>query len=215
MRRHIITSIFLALICSQMAQGKQAKSIQNSRGSNSAAIKVSPDRGKRIRIVAGTRRTLVDLTNDVAGCLKLYDSYPPQRIWNQPLEIKVIDSIRKDDKYYLVLLASAQGGCKVMGHCGAATDHTLIWLKLGSSLKLEEKTSAIIEDCKANVYIAETEYDRLDEPPIKLVTGKLTIEYGQTLDDNIRTLSRLVYDRSSPEQKFVITNKEKKSQQER
>ena len=25
MRRHIITSIFLALICAQMAQGKQAK----------------------------------------------------------------------------------------------------------------------------------------------------------------------------------------------
>ncbi|HEU0186215.1 MAG TPA: hypothetical protein VFS27_12920 [Blastocatellia bacterium] len=198
-----------------MAQGKQAKSIPNSRGPNTAAIKVLPARGKRIRIVAGTRRTLVDLTNDVAGCLKLYDSHPPKWIGNQPLGIKVIDSVRKDDKYYLVLLTSAQGGCNVTGYCGAATDHTLIWLKLGAGLKLEKKTSAVIEDCKANVYMAEPEDDRLDESPIKLVSGKLTIEYGQTLDGDIRTLSRLVYDRNSPEQSFVITDKEKKSQQER
>src|SRR5262245_14345417 len=115
MHRHIITSISLALICSRMAQGNQAKPVPTPREQNTSAIKVYPASGKRIRIVAGAKRTLVDLTDDVQGCLKLYESYPPKRIWNQALGIKVIDSVRKDDKYYLALLASAQSGCNVMG----------------------------------------------------------------------------------------------------
>jgi hypothetical protein len=213
MRKPIITSIFLALICGLTALGQQAPP-PKSRGQNTAAVKVYPASGKRIRIVAGTKRTLVDLTSDVAGCLELYDSYTSKRLGNQPLGVKVIDSVRKDDKYYLVMLASAQGGCNVMGLCGAATDQTLIWLKLGAGLKLEGKQSAVIEDCKSNLEIADPEYDSLDEPPIKLVNGKLTIEYGNAFDDNVRMLSRLVYDRSSPEQGFVITDREKKSQQD-
>jgi hypothetical protein len=211
MRKPIITSIFLALICGQTARGQQAPP-PKSHGQNTAAVKVYPASGKRIRIVDGTKRTPVDLTDDVEGCLKLYDSYPPKRIMNRPLGIKVIDSARKDGKYYLALLVSAQGGCNIMGLCGAANDLTLIWLKLGAGLKLEEKQSAVIERCKSNVYIADPEYDRDSEPPIKLVNGKLTIEYGNTSDDNVRTLSRLVYDRSSPDQGFVITDREKKSQ---
>jgi hypothetical protein len=49
---------------------------------------------------------------------------------------------------------------------------------------------------------------------IKLVRGGLAIEYGNTIDDEVRTLSQLVYDRKFPERGFVITTKEKKSQQE-
>src|SRR5262245_19584632 len=112
MRKPIITSIFLELICGQTARAQQAPP-PKSRGQNTAAVKVYTDSGKRIRVVAGTKRTLVDLTDDVAGCLKLYDSYASKRIGNQTLGVKVIDSVRKDDKYYLALLASAQGGCNV------------------------------------------------------------------------------------------------------
>src|SRR5262245_9089231 len=101
MRRHIITSIFLALICGQMANGEQSKPAQKSRGPNTAAIKVYPARGMRIRIVAGTIRTLVDLTDDVSGCLDLFDPHTPKWRLKQPLGIKVIDRVRKDDKYYL------------------------------------------------------------------------------------------------------------------
>src|SRR5687768_14173299 len=129
MHRHIITSIFLALICAQMARGQQAPP-PKSHGQNTAAIKVYPARGKRIRIVAGTERTLVDLTDDVSGCLELFDPTISQRRTRQPLRIKVIDRVRKDDKYYLALLTSAQSNCNVQGYCGAATDITLIWLKL-------------------------------------------------------------------------------------
>jgi len=213
MRRHIITSIFLALICGQMAQGQQTAP-PKPRGQNTTAIKVYPARGKRIRIVAGTERTLVNLTDDVSGCLELFDPTISQQRTRQPLRIKAIDRVSKDDKRYLILLAEAQSNCNIQGYCGAATDYTLIWLKLGAGLKLEEKQSAVIEDCKANVYIADPEYERLDEPPIKLVNGKLTIEYGKTFDDNVRTLSRLVYDRSAPVKGFVITDREKKSQQD-
>jgi hypothetical protein len=213
MRRHIVTSIFLGLICGQMAQGQQTAP-SKPRGQNTTAIKVYPARGKQIRIVAGTERTLVNLTDDVSGCLELFDPTISQRRTRQPLWIKVINRVSNDDKRYLVLLAEAQSNCNIQGYCGAATDYTLIWLKLGAGLKLEEKQSAVIEDCKANVSIADPEYERLNEPPIKLVNGKLTIEYGKTFDDNVRTLSRLVYDRSSPEQGFVITDREKKPQQD-
>jgi hypothetical protein len=210
----MIESIFLALICGQTAQGQQAPP-PKSRGLSAAAIKVSPARGKRIRIVAGAEQAYINLTDDVSGCLDLFDPHSETYRWKQPLWIKVIDRVRKDDKHYLVLLARAQSNCNVQGYCGAATDHTLIWLKLGAGLKLEEKKSAIIEDCKSNIYLIDSAYDRLDgRPIIKLVSGRLTVEYGKTLDDNVRTLSRLVYDRKFSEQGFVITTSEKKSQQD-
>jgi hypothetical protein len=52
-----------------------------------------------------------------------------------------------------------------------------------------------------------------EEPAIKLANGKLTIEYGNTFDDDVRTLSLLVYDRRFPEQGVVIATKEKKPRQ--
>jgi hypothetical protein len=214
MQRHIITSIFLALICAQMAQGKQAKPAQNSGEPNTAAIKVYAARGMRIRIVAGTKRTLVDLTDDVSGCLDLFDPHTPKLKMKQPLGIKVIDRVRKDDKYYLVLLTSAQSNCNVQGHCGAATDSTLIWLKLGAGLKLEEKQSAVIVGCMTNIDVVDPQYDSRDKLVIKSVRGRLAIEYGNTFDDDVRTLSQLVYDRKFPEQGFVITTKEKKPQED-
>jgi hypothetical protein len=213
MRQYIITSIFVALICGHMARGQEA-SPPKSRWQSAAAIKVYPARGKQIRIVAGTERTLVDLTDDISGCLDLFDPHSPKYRSKELLWIKVLDRVRKDDKRYLVLLARAQSNCNVQGFCGAATDHTLIWLKLGAGLKLEEKQSAVIEKCKSNINVNDSEYDRQGGMVIKLVRGRLAIEYGNTIDDDVRTLSRLVYDRKFPEQGFVITTIEKKSQQE-
>jgi len=213
MRRQIITSIFLALICGQMTRGQQAP--PKPRGQNTAAIKVYPARGKRIRIVAGTKRALVDLTDDVSGCLELFDPTVSQRRFRQPLRIKVIDMVSKDDKRYLVLLAVAQSNCNVQGRCGVATDNTLIWLKLDAGLKLEEKQSAVLVDCRMNIDVTDSEYDSQDSLVIKLVRGGLEIEYGNTFDDDVQTLSQLVYDRKFPERGFVITTKKKKPRQER
>jgi len=214
MRRHIITSIFLALICGQPAWGRQAPP-PKPPGQNTAAIKVYPARGKRIRIVAGTERTLVNLTDDVSGCLELFDPTISQRRTREPLRIKVIDRVSKDDKHYLVLLAEAQSNCNVLGYCGATTDLTLIWLKLDAGLKLEGKQSVVPVDCQANISMTDQEYDRQDGLVIKLIRGRLTIEYGNTIDDEVRTLSQLVYDRKFPERGFVIKTKEKKPRQER
>jgi hypothetical protein len=182
------------------------------RQQNTTAIKVYPARGKRIRIVAGTELTLINLTDDVSGCLELFDPTISQRRTGEPLRIKVIDRVSKDDKRYLVLLAEAQSNCNVQGRCGAAADDTLIWLKLDSGLKLEKKQSAVIVDCRMNIDMIDSEYGRHYELIIKLVRGRLAIEYGNTFDDNVRTLSQLVYDRKFPERGFVITTKEKKPQ---
>jgi len=103
----------------------------------------------------------------------------------------------------------------VLGYCGATTDHTLIWLKLDAGLKLEGKQSAVLVDCQANISMTDQEYDRQDGLVIKLIRGRLAIEYGNTIDDEVRTLSQLVYDRKFPERGFVIKTKEKKPRQER
>src|SRR5262249_30536090 len=144
--------------------------------------------------------------------------YPPKRIVKQPLGIKFVDRLKKDDKYYLVLIAQAQSNCNVQGLCGAASDFTLIWLKLGAGLKLEEKKFAVIEDCQANISVINSESDGPESdgeewPAVKLVGGKLAIEFGNSADDTAHTVSRLTYDRKSPERGLVITAKEKKSQQ--
>jgi hypothetical protein len=207
----MITSILLALIGSLVAHVEQAKPQPKSLGQNMTAIKVYPARGKRIRMVAGKERTLIDLTTDVSGCLDLFDPHATRPIAKLPLGIKIIDRVRKDDKDYLVLLTSAQSNCNVQGYCGAATDHTLIWLRLGADLKLEEKQAAVIEDCKSEIYLDDAYYVRIGEPQVKLIRGQFTVEFGKTLDDNVHTLSRLVYDRKIPEQGFVLTTEEKKS----
>ena len=216
MRFTNIASIFLILICPWTAQGRQAKSQPTSRAQNAAAIKVFPARGKQIRVVVGTQRALLDLKEEVAGCLDLFDSYPPKRIVKQPLRIKVIDRLRKDDKYYLVLITQAQSNCNVQGHCGAASDFTLFWLKLDASLKLEEKKAAVSEDCRSNISVISPVSDApaSDEeewPAVKLVGGTFAIEYGNDPDDSDHTVSHLKYDRKFPEQGLVITPKEKKS----
>jgi hypothetical protein len=59
----MIASIFLTLICSQIARGQQAQA-PKSRGQSAAAIKVYPARGKRIRIVAGAEQAYINLTDD-------------------------------------------------------------------------------------------------------------------------------------------------------
>ncbi len=127
----MITSISLVLVFSLIAHGKQAKPQPVERSQNSTAIKVYQAGGKRIRIVAGKERILVDLKDDIQGCLDLFDPHAPRPIAKRPLGIKVIDRIRKDEKHYLVLLTDAQSNCNVQSFCGAATDRTLIWLKLG------------------------------------------------------------------------------------
>jgi len=206
--------IFLALACSWTAVSKQSKPQPTSRGQFTTRMKVYAAHGKRIRIVAGTKRTLVNLTDDISGCLELYDTYFPERTWKIPLGIKVLDRVSKDGKYYLVLLTSAQSNCNVQGYCGAATDYNMVWLKLSASLKLEEKKSVLLEHCNSHISIIDPKRGDQVDPPIKFVGGSLTIEYGNALDDRARMLSRLVYDRKFPEQGFVITSSEKKAQQD-
>jgi|SRR5215470_4313353 len=214
MPRHILTSIFLSLICSQIAQGKQAKPLPKSPGQNTAAIKVYPARGMQIRIVAGTKRTLVNLKDDISGFLDMYDLDVSRRISKRPLGIKVIDRVSKDGKRYLVLLAEAQSNFNIRGYCNEGYDYTLIWLKLDADLKLEAKNAAVIVGCLSNIFVIDPEYDAKEELLIKLVGGKVTLQYGDEFNDDARTVSQLVYDRKSPEQGFVITTVEKKPKQD-
>src|SRR5215471_14718244 len=62
-----------------------------------AVLGVSRAGGKRVRVVAGEYKTILDLSKDISGCLAPYDSMEPrQKLPRYPLDLKVIDSIRKD-----------------------------------------------------------------------------------------------------------------------
>src|SRR5262245_56621499 len=85
----MITSIFLVLICSAIAHREQAKPQPITRGQNTTVIKVYPARGKRIRVVAGAERTLIDLKGEISGCLQVYDPHATKPMAEQPLRMKV------------------------------------------------------------------------------------------------------------------------------
>ncbi len=208
-----ITSIalFTLLAIFQAAPAKQGKPASTPKG-KMAPIKLSAGVGKQLRVVSGTNRAIINLTEDIAGCLTLFDPSMSSKRIKQPLGVKLLDQVSKNEKYYLIVLASAQSNCNVQSHCGAASDYTLIWLELDANLHLTRKQAEAIELCRSDIYVLDPQSNDQDAPPLKLTKGKLVIEYGSSDSGQARTNSKLVYDRTSPEQGFVITKTEKKSQ---
>lgn len=212
MYQHILIIILCGLCCAQPLQGKPRKPLHELRQKNPATIRVHGAGGGRIRITNATNRTTLHLERDISGCLHLYDHLAPKWHSNVSAKIKVIDKVSKDSKYYVVLFASAPSNCNVQGHCGAGgEDYTVIWLKLDTRLRLEDKKRAVIEDCQSNISTKRGDTDT-EEPAVKLVDGKLAVEYGDEFGDpKKRTVSHLIYDRNFPEKGFVITTEEVKT----
>ncbi len=90
--------------------------------------------------------------------------------------------------------------------------HSMIY-RVNVRTAREEEEHLIVCPRPHSIGQAECETGTQYELVIKLVGGRLAIEYGNTFDDDVRTLSQLVYDRKFPERGLVITTKEKKPQQ--
>jgi hypothetical protein len=174
------------------------------------AALVSRAGGKRVRVVAGEYKTILDLSKDVSGCLAPYDSMQPrQKLPRYPLGLKVIDSIRIDNTYYLVIAAGAMPNCNIQGECGAAdNDITLIWLKMNEHLHLQDKQAVLIDACRQRVRLVNpVQSDALSQwNALRMVRGELAVDYeaeAETADEPV-VKSHLAYDRKAPERGLVI-----------
>jgi hypothetical protein len=205
--------LFLTVISVGLsAQAQKATPCPSAHQQTAIPLKVSKAARGRVRITNGKFQAVVDLEKDISGCFDLYDPTDRKFRVKDSAGITVIDIVSKDAKHYIVLLADAESNCNVQGHCGAARDYTLIWLKLDDHLKLEDKRAAVIEDCRSSIFVIEPDYPREPDKDLelKLVDGKLNLKYGDISKDSADS-SRLIYDRNAPEKSFLITTEKAKS----
>jgi len=117
-------------------------------------------------------------------------------------DITVLDRVRSDGDYYVVLMAGAESNCNIQSMCGAASDYTLIWIRLDRNLRLKDKQAVVVEDCRSGISITDPPRKEDQEPKLRLVRGKLTVVYGNDSDPEKGITTRLVYDRKAPDQGF-------------
>lgn len=163
----------------------------------------------KIRFALGKTQKTVDLSSDISGCLTVEDRTDPKAGRWDVTDFQIIDKVAKNNKFYFLLLASAGGNCNVQGHCGATEDYTLIWLKLGKTLKVEDKKAAVVTSChyasinmqSPNIYNEDGKH-----LPLKLEKGALTIEIEENADYAEREykFSRIVYKHAEAEKGFEI-----------
>jgi hypothetical protein len=111
-----------------------------------AGIKVTPLKKGKVQLARGTVKSILDLSKDISGCIVTYDrSNPKARM--DTTDFDKIDEVVKGGKTYLLLVSEINSGCNVTGECGAATDLTLVWLKLNSRLQIESKKAVAVQSC--------------------------------------------------------------------
>lgn len=168
--------------------------------SKTAKLKATSLKKGKVQLTRGTVKSIIDLSKDVSGCITVYDRSDP-KVKMDTTNISLFDSVVKGGKTYVVLLAEINSGCNITGECGAATDTTLVWLKLNSALKVESKKAVVVQSCFwGDINLTEESGD------IKLNGGKLSIQTETNLykKDLEYSVSTITYDRASPEKGIVV-----------
>ena len=169
----------------------------------------------KARLTLGKITKIVDLSEDISGCLSVYDGTDPKRTRSNYRDyLKVVDKTRKDNYFYIVLLASGQGNCNVQGMCGAATDYTLIWLKLDEKLVVADKKSVTIENCRGNLSLVKpqpTEDDYQNGFKLALQNKTLAVEFEEDRysEPSAYKYYRLTYDAAEPEKGFTVIDEKR------
>ncbi|MBK7600311.1 MAG: hypothetical protein IPJ07_18050 [Acidobacteria bacterium] len=213
MIRHTLLTCLLFITLITPAYSRQVRPSPSATKPKPAPPSVTRAGNTRLRLAIGAYSAVLDLKNDIQGCVgKLYDSVSTMKVAGKAIpKIKVLDRVAKDNNYYVVVLTTATSNCSIQGQCGAADDLTLIWLKLDSHLKLEGKKAIAIEQCRAFLHLLEPELEYDGNTSIKLSQGKLKIKFADEMgfDESKHTLSELIYDRSIPENGFIVTTQKK------
>ncbi len=146
----------------------------------------------KVKITDGKRKLVVNLRDEIAGCPSM-------------TTLHVLDKTKKDGKIYMVLFTEAASRCNPQAMCGAAENSlTLVWLKLNTLLKVEEKKAVIIDDCARQIMLNGYDDIAADVTSIvKMDKGVLSVEYEQNGSEESRW--RIVYNKSTPEKGLVIT----------
>lgn len=172
-----------------------------SAQTKSAKLKATSLKKGKVQLSRGAVKSVIDLSKDVSGCIVVYDSSDPKARKVDTTDISLFDSVVKGGKTYVVLQAEINSGCNVNGECGAATDTTLVWLKLNNRLQVESKKAVVVQSCFwGDINLTEESGD------IKLKGGKLSIQVETNLykTDLEYSVSTIDYDRATPEKGLVV-----------
>jgi hypothetical protein len=174
--------------------------------SKPAKLKATSLKKGKVQLARGVVKSIIDLSRDVSGCITVYDRSDP-KVKMDTTNISLFDSVVKGGKTYVVLLAEINSGCNITGECGAATDTTLVWLKLNSALKVESKKAVVVQSCFwGDINLTEESGD------IKLKGGKLSLQIETNLykKDMEYSVSTITYDHAAPEKGLEVKTEKPK-----
>lgn len=215
MRKIIFGLAFLTL-----AIGASAQTAKNNR------VTIRAVGAGKIVIAKGSRRSTIDLSKDVAGCvytpIKYKRELDAKGCASPPAAFKLINATAKNNQTFLIVETEAQGNCNVCGRCGASEATALVWLKLDARLRVLEKKAVPIEFCLFDVSLVGSgikpdETTNGESPNLKFKDDVLTVEFEKMIFDDQSEISgyefsHLEYNRKTPEKGFVIkTEKRAKS----
>jgi len=185
--------------------------------SKKANIKVTPLKKGKVQLARGTVKSILDLSKDISGCIVVYDRGDPKAGKMDTTDFDKVDEVVKGGKTYLLLVSEINSGCNVSGECGAATDLTLVWLKLNSRLQIESKKAVTIQSCFwGDINIIDDETSPEDTgSDLKLSKGKLSLQFetNRFKADLEYSVTTVKYDRTQAE-KGLIVSTEKRSRPE-
>jgi len=171
-----------------------------------ASLHVEPLGEARIRIQRGGERLELDLAREISGCSGPLFDQSVNETYEGGASFEKLDEAQAGPYTYLVLFASAPSNCNVQGQCGAATDSTLVWLKLNEDLKVAGKQAFALEDCRKG-RSAKGDYpdgEQLQGKNLPWKDGVLWMEYEEE-SGNQAGVRRLIYDRNHPDAGFQIS----------
>jgi len=192
-------AIFLLFISTNViAQNKAAK------------LRIMSLKKGRVQLTRGAVKSVLDLSKDISGCIVVYDrSHPKTKI--DTTGFTMVNSVIKGGRTYAILLAEINSGCNITGECGAATDLTLVWLKLNSSLRMEQKKAVVVQSCfwgDIDLLDPEAGSERAADGIFKLENGILSFKFETNLyhAEQDYSISTVLYDSSHPEKGIIVTN---------
>lgn len=141
-----------ALAGSALAAGVPAQQGKSDR------VRVTAYADGIFRLTTGQVSSRLDLSDRLSGCTTgTYDGSDPQsRPSGGEAQTRVLDLVQKGGVWYLTFQASLESNCNVQGECGAATDTTLVWLKLTPALRVAARQTEVLGDCRAGWNIVST-----------------------------------------------------------
>jgi len=173
-------------------------------------IKVTPLKKGKMQLARGKVKSILDLSKDISGCIVTYDRGDPTAGKMDTTDFDKIDEVVKGGKTYLLLVSEINSGCNVSGECGAATDLTLVWLKLNNRLQIESKKAVAVQSCfwgDINI-IGDGETSSETDPTGNFIfkKGILAVEFetNRYKTDLEYTVTSVTYNRAAAEKGLTV-----------